>query len=143
SPVTTARRAVVLLGVSTVRALVASFATRPGPTDDDVPSDFWARSVLTASAAAGLAQRTGLPSPEAFTAGLLHDVGIALLHQRDRAFYEERAGQPMTVVVPDERAAFGIDHAEAGAAALADWRLPPVLVRAVRGHHAPPDEQRD
>jgi len=143
TPVTTARRAVVLLGVSTVRALVASFATRPSEEDSDVPGDFWARSVLTASAAAGLAQRVGLPSPEAFTAGVLHDVGEVLLHQRDPSFYADRAGAPSHVVMADEREVFGVDHAEVGATALADWRLPPIIVRAVKGHHAPPSEQHD
>ena len=143
SPVTTARRAVVLLGISTVRALAASFATRPSQEDNDVPADFWARSVLTASAAAGLAQRVGLPSQEAFTAGLLHDVGQALFHQRDRAFYERLAGRPTLAVLAEERDVFGVDHAEAGAAALADWRFPPIIVRAIQGHHATPGEQHD
>jgi hypothetical protein len=84
-----------------------------------------------------------MPVGEAFSAGLLHDVGAALLFRHDRERYDivlTAAGHDEARRCALERAVFGLEHGEAGAIALAAWGLPDYLVEAVRQHHADLDE---
>src|SRR5215510_1514123 len=78
--VSSAWRAVTVLGLSTVRAIAttAAFDLFSEKTCS-VPDDFWSHSVTTAAAAAVLARRVGIQPNDAFSAGLLHDVGTALV----------------------------------------------------------------
>ena len=152
-----ASRAVVLLGFSTVRALAVSAACSLLADDAALgPAGFWSHSVATAAAASVVAGEVGAPPGEAFSAGLLHDIGVALLFRRDRAGYQDivaRAGHPSGAgaastagpsetkppLLIAETETFGLTHAEAGAAALEAWRFPPAFVRAVHDHHNPPE----
>jgi putative nucleotidyltransferase with HDIG domain len=135
--ITSATRAVVLLGVPTVKGVAAAAAGRLlGDESDLGPRDYWAHSVTTAGVASVLARRVGANPSDAFTAGLLHDVGLALMHGADRRAYDEVIGRRLGPEA--ERGAFGMTHAEAGAAALRAWHLPEPLIRAVADHHRPP-----
>ena len=156
-----ASRAVVLLGFSTVRALAVSAACSLLGDDASLgPAGFWSHSVATAAAASVVAGEVGAPAGEAFSAGLLHDIGVALLFRRDRAGYQDivaRFGHPSGAGGPGAGAAaeakpglltaetetFGLTHTEAGAAALEVWRFPPAFVRAVHDHHNPPERVRN
>ncbi len=77
---------------------------------------------------------------QAFTAGLLHDVGMLLMiSQRSeeyRAIIEdaEAKQEPIEEV---ERRTLGATHAEIGAYLLGLWGLPPRIVEAVMLHHRP------
>ena len=138
-----ASRAVVLLGFSTVRALAVSAACSLLADDASLgPAGFWSHSVATAAAASVVAGELGAPAGEAFSCGLLHDIGVALLFRRDRSGYAGllAGGAPgHDTFLAAEAAAFGLTHTEAGAAALEAWRFPPAFVRAVADHHNPPE----
>lgn len=138
-----ASRAVVLLGFSTVRALAVSAACSLLADDASLgPAGFWSHSVATAAAASVVAGELGAPAGEAFSCGLLHDIGVALLFRRDRTGYTGllTAGEPSReALLAAEAAQFGLTHTEAGAAALESWRFPPAFVRAVADHHNPPE----
>jgi putative nucleotidyltransferase with HDIG domain len=89
-----------------------------------------------AAAAMLLAERTGaLDADEAYTAGLLHDLGEALL----RSLFPEEAenitwlGHPFTA--EKEVAAFGVDHAQVGQWILDACHVPATLSFAVQAHH--------
>ncbi len=76
----------------------------------------------------------------AFVTGLLHDVGLQLLvvlHEREANEMLEARGCLDNGSTDDERAHFGTDHTELGAAALRRWSLPEGLVEAVAVHHQP------
>jgi putative nucleotidyltransferase with HDIG domain len=119
--VASASHAVVLLGTATVRALAVSAACSLLVEDARTgPRGYWRHSVTVAAAASVVARRVGARPADAFSAGLLHDLGASLLHRLD----------------PDE--ATGRDHADVGADVLDAWRFPPEFVGAVRSHHAPP-----
>jgi putative nucleotidyltransferase with HDIG domain len=141
--VASASRAVVLLGFSTVRALAVSAACSLLADDSALgPAGFWSHSVAVAASASVIANELGVPTGEAFSAGLLHDLGVALLFRRDRAGYLElvaRAEHDPASILQLEQEQLGITHPEAGAAALETWRFPPAFVRAVSHHHDPPD----
>lgn len=131
-------RAVILLGFSAVRAIAAAAASCLLVDDVDLgPSDYWAHSVTVAVASSVAAEFLGVAQNEAFSAGLLHDIGSALLHRADPAGYDELiAGVDPGQVEESERSVFGVTHSEAGAEALARWNFPNSFVRAVAAHHA-------
>lgn len=136
-----ASRAVVLLGFSTVRALAVSAACSLLADDSTLgPPGFWSHSVAVAASASVVAHDLGMPTGEAFSAGLLHDLGVALLYRRDRAGYQRivgRADLDRSSLLEFEEEEYGTTHAAVGAAALEAWRFPPAFVRAVSDHHHP------
>jgi putative nucleotidyltransferase with HDIG domain len=106
-----------------------------------LPAGYWEHSVGTAVAASALAPRVGCNSADAFSMGLLHDVGTALLYRLDPEAYEMAANRAITGAAPliqAERDAFGISHDVAAGRVFAAWDFPPDLVQAIGGHHQPP-----
>jgi len=137
--VATIPRAVVLLGFSTVRNLALSVkvwdAMSAGIPRGRVET-LWAHSVTTAVVTKALTARLRAGDPdEAFTAGLMHDVGRLVLAMKFREAYWQAVGEDASVERA-EAAAFGVDHAEVGSWMLEAWSLPPGIVEAVRLHHA-------
>jgi hypothetical protein len=76
----------------------------------------------------------------AYTAGLLHNIGALGLFVAHPKIYTEVVEEADGATLLDrERAAFGLDHCEAGEWLTAKWGLPAELRLAASGHHAPPD----
>jgi putative nucleotidyltransferase with HDIG domain len=141
--VSSAWRAVTVLGLATVRAIATTAAFDLfSEKSCSVPDDFWSHSVTTAAAAAVLARRVGIQPSDAFSAGLLHDVGAALLfHRAPRGHDSVRtrmATDPDLTRCDAEQLEFGVTHAEVGASALRAMRFPHEMVEAIGGHHGPP-----
>ncbi len=142
--VATIPRAVVLLGFSTVRNLALGVkvwdALGTGVARNRL-EELWAHTVAVAVATKTLAAslRAGDPD-EAFTAGLLHDVGRLVLAMRFRDDYWRAVGgaSEAEAVEGMEATNLGVDHTEVGAWILEAWSLPPAIVEAVRHHHATP-----
>ncbi|MCB1890400.1 MAG: HDOD domain-containing protein [Rhodocyclaceae bacterium] len=91
-----------------------------------------------------LAETTGYPAEEAFTAGILHDVGKIVLAQTNPIQLPEHGAQANWIIGSDvsaERAAFGTDHAELGQALLRHWKFPDALCEAAGRHHESPETQ--
>ncbi len=141
--VSSAWRAVTVLGLATVRAIATTAAfdlfSEKGRS---VPDEFWEHSVTTAAAASAIARRVGVQPNDAFSAGLLHELGTALVFRRAPRRYdtmmERRLASPETPLVEIELAEFGATHAQVGAAALGVMRFPAEMVEAIGGHHSPP-----
>lgn len=141
--ISSASRAVVLLGFDTVRALAVGAACSLLDTDVDLgPDGLWTHNVASAAASAVVARRLGAPARDAFSAGLLKDVGVALLHRRDPARYEQilrTCGRHVDELHRAEMQEFDVTHAGAGAMALESWGFPSAFVHAVASHHQPLD----
>lgn len=142
--VSSAWRAVTVLGLATLRAMATSAAFDLfSETGRSVPDGFWQHSVTTAAASAAIANRVGIQPNDAFGAGLLHDLGTALVFRRAPRRYEtaidlrRRTALPLTDIETEE---FGATHAEVGAAALGVMRFPADVVEAVAGHHREPSK---
>lgn len=76
---------------------------------------------------------------ELFMAGLLHDIGRALIGIRlDLNYFESKmANLNGQELIDAEREAYGMNHAEAGAELLRLWNFPQSLQQAVAEHHNP------
>nr|MDQ3331274.1 HDOD domain-containing protein [Planctomycetota bacterium] len=97
--------------------------------------------VLMASAAARLTKLGGtVADDEAYTAGLLADVGVLIFAQYQPKIYlpafESCFHGPELMIA--ERELFDTTHPELGARFLARWGLPAPVVAAVSGHHTDP-----
>jgi putative nucleotidyltransferase with HDIG domain len=90
-----------------------------------------------AAAAKLLAEKTCVLDPEeAYTVGLLHDLGEALLHTLFPEEMEQLVWLGNVGARADrERAAFGVDHGQVGQWMLEECGLPPELSFAVQTHH--------
>lgn len=140
--VTSLNDAATLLGMRTLRsmALAAGFAGHlPAPhcAGFDHPA-FWRHGLAGALAAGALAGALEMDEGQAFTAGLLHDIGQLALATGFPVPYAaalanaQRHGLPLREA---ERASLGIDHAAVGALIAEQWRFAPEVVEAIAGHH--------
>jgi len=131
--------AITVLGFDTVRAIAA--ATAAGITGDSgtLPDGFWVHAASVAVSCSLVAPRVTVRGPEAFSLGLLHDLGHALLH---RGLGPLPADAPPetedTARLAYERDRWGIDHATAASRVLAAWWFPQEFTRALGGHHMGP-----
>ena len=141
--IASASRAVVLLGFDTVRALALGASTSLMDYDLDLgPDGLWTHNVASAAASAVVARRLGVPPQDAFSAGLLKDVGVSLLHRREPEQYLamlRQHGRHIEELNRAETKAFEVTHAAAGAMALEAWGFPQAFVHAVACHHTPLD----
>jgi putative nucleotidyltransferase with HDIG domain len=132
-------QAVALIGLRDLHRLLVTIAAQP-LLSGRKGYDLWFHSLTCAIGAELLARRTPDIDPgEAFTAGLLHDVGISLFQRYfpgsyERAIQLEHSG---TAGFSSEVVVFGVDHASVGAWLLETWGLDAALCDAVRFHHDP------
>jgi len=131
--------AVTVIGFSAIRSMAALNATGLDSGNEPGPRGFWEHAAATAAACSTLAPRFGLVTGDAFAAGLLHDLGIALLSTFDRDGHQAIAsadGDDGALLAAAERIRFGMGHDDAAAHVLAAWRFPPAFIDAIAGHHA-------
>ena len=141
--VSSAWRAVTVLGLATTRAIATTAAFDLfSATGRSVPDGFWEHSLTTAAAAAAIAGRVGIQPNDAFSAGLLHDLGTALVFRRAPRRYDtatdRRRAHPEAQLVDIENEELGATHAHVGAAALGVMRFPAAIVEAIAQHHDEP-----
>jgi HD-like signal output (HDOD) protein len=102
---------------------------------------YWLHSIITATAAKRISDELGYPrSGEAFTAGLLHDLGISVMQRYFNAEFlnicSMADGQEIRHLNA-EKLIMGITHQEIGQFLTDKWNLPPVLGETILYHHAP------
>lgn len=141
-------RAVVLLGANEIKHLafavtIMRYFKSKSKDDFDIVA-FWHHSLATAVCAKVIATTAGselIQYPEeAFTAGIIHDIGKIVAHQFMHPSFMRAlqiAAHKRITISQAERLALGFTHAILGEALLIHWRLPPVLARAVRYHNTP------
>lgn len=135
--------AVTVIGFSAVRSMAAVNATgldRPGVP---VPNGFWRHAACTAAGSSAVAGIIGIPVGDAFAAGLLHDLGLALLHGFDPVEHQQLIvshGSDGLALRAAEEAAFGLGHDATAARVLESWKFPEPFVTAVACHHVLPDD---
>lgn len=101
--------------------------------------DIWLHSLATAFAARELSVILKLRSlDEAFTCGLLHDIGNLLLFRTNPGIFTEIFNRSDSEDSTDiEREMLGFDHSQIGALAARRWNLPETVCGMILYHHDP------
>jgi HD-like signal output (HDOD) protein len=137
---TSIRHAASLLGMQRIVELVTSAAALAlvEKSSSSFP-ELGAHVLSVAAIARALAPITGIAPDEAFTVGLLHDIGVLLLVESEDPFYDGLLDDSADFVdepnVGDEVALMGFDHAALGEAVARAWNLPSPLPRVIGLHH--------
>ena len=135
-----------MLGLREVRALILALgmqglaARRPLPPGFVLPR-YLEHQFAVALVAMALARKTRtMDADDAFTAGVLHDLGkliTALYRPDDWLAQAEAVARDGLSWHEAEARHFGLDHGLIGAMVLHAWNLPEILTEPVNWHHAP------
>jgi len=139
--VKTAHVAMVRVGMKEARRIIMAVALsnsfqslhRSGIDEDEMWRHLIATAVLADATAWGDVRHS-----EAFTAGLLHDVGRLALATAEPERYAQvvMLAQHGVLTSDAERSAFGMDHSEWGASLARLWGFPGEIVAAITDHHS-------
>jgi putative nucleotidyltransferase with HDIG domain len=95
----------------------------------------------TAAVAKSLTQFAGkVPADLAYTAGLLHDIGKAVLDQSmlaRRPLFYRCLRTSNSDLIEAERELFGTTHPEVGRQLATHWKIPATLTEVIAHHHQP------
>jgi len=137
------QRALAFLGFNTLAQLVLSlsvfsiFSEFDG--EDFSMMGFWRHALGTAVGTEMLAKRLKYPKPEeAFTCGLLHDIGKIVLHEIDPDCLMQIVGEAKSShssFVDAERKREVPAHTYLGEAIANKWGLPQIIRLCIRYHH--------
>ncbi len=108
--------------------------------DSPAGRKIWIHSLATGLAASEICHFARMRgADEAFSCGLLHDVGQLILLRADAPLYIDliRNGEQTGDLSAIERDVFGFDHADLGAEAALKWSLPKPICHMIRHHHIP------
>ncbi|MGZ8097325.1 MAG: HDOD domain-containing protein, partial [Methylosarcina sp.] len=140
NPISSIRRAVNLLGFSTIRrtALTLIFFNRLIKQTAHQAFDplfFWQHCLFVASLSRRMAVAIGHTDPDmVYTAGLLHDIGKVVLESHGRKSYSEFINSlngDSESTLTEERLFFGLTHTEIGHLLCVEWQLPPSITAVV------------
>ena len=146
--VSSLQQGLVLLGLDQVRSLAMAVAL-----GSYVKSAMriaalrrcWRHSLATALLSERLAHAVHFEADRAYTAGLLHDIGLLGLMVNNPKEYanlllvSRENGFDIRVT---EQAMFDVDHCEAGAWLARQWAFPEEILNSVRHHHDPIDDSQ-
>ena len=144
--ISSATQAVALLGLETIKSLVLSmkvFSQFESSAQTFFSLDIlWNHGMTTGRYARMIAKGQGTETrdmEDAFTAGLLHDVGLLVLATNVPDQYTETLALMNQGIAESEaeRQVLGATHAEVGGYLLGTWGLSDPIVEAVAFHHDP------
>lgn len=142
--ITTIQEAIAILGFGTVRsvattaALIGTFAGGSHTGFNFAP--FWRHAIAAAVCARELALHLYLSPDQAYTAGLLHDIGRLVLVTQFQPQYQATMryrAEHDCHLLDAEHAVLGLDHAQVGHALTQHWKFPLTMQQALAEHHAP------
>ena len=137
-------RAVVVLGFNSVRNVIISVSIIDAFSGKEVfegfdIKDFWTHSVAVAVTSKYLAGKTRLLAPEdAFTGGVLHDIGKIVLTQYLQDLFKKvltSARENSLSFYEAENKEIPVNHAQIGWYLAKKWKLPQGLTDTIRYHH--------
>lgn len=143
--------AIIVLGFDALKEIVISISLVSAlQKKSDIAFDaqgFWDHSIYSGVIARRLARDLGYRvSGEVFVGGLLHDMGISVLHQHFSGEYSqiaEIAEETEFSFVDAEQHVLGVTHAEVGGWLAERWNFPKHLVEAISMHHKPLEAQEN
>jgi HD-like signal output (HDOD) protein len=139
-------RAIIMLGINTVKNLVLSSAVMASLPSGRYPrglnmEDFWQHSLCVGVTAKLLAKRRGINlrwAEEYFTSGLLHDLGkipLNMILSKEYLATVAKAEELGASLFKVEGDTLGIDHCALGAMIVNAWKLEGAVGDAIIYHH--------
>lgn len=147
--ITTVAHAIAILGFNNVQSMVLGIAAFDLLRAKKFNLyDFWKHSIATGTVARSIAQKIQCPADEAFTAGILHDVGkLIFILQAENTYQNVLALQQLQESplssLEAEQSLLNFTHPEAGAVVAERWALPHRYVEAIAHHHDPAASQEE
>lgn len=143
--ISTIEMAISILGLNTIKDLVIGFSIINSTLEDKdryfIADAFNKHSYLCGYIAQLLANDFDYPvKNEAFVAGLLHDIGIAIIHRylsNEFSLISELKFYRKLNQTKAENLILGKTHCEIGAEVANKWFFPQSLIEAIRFHHTP------
>ena len=147
--VTSLVRAIIMLGLNTIKNLALSTAVlgslNTAHTKNAVLNldGFWLHSLCVGVTAKHLAKMRNVPAQDLetyFFCGLLHDIGKVPLNNRAPEDYLEAlrvCSEQRIALVQAEETALEFTHADAGALIIDTWKLSDDIKDVVAFHHSP------
>lgn len=141
----TPSRAVNLLGLDTIKALVLGIGVfsemKSPPSKIFSINSLWTHCITTATYAKSIAKMETDNKEDidnAFIGGMIHDIGKLLLFATLREQYEQsvaKAQDEQAFLFETEKMVFNADHSDVGAYLIGLWGLPGSVVEAIAFHH--------
>ncbi len=143
--------AIVVLGYDALKEIIISLSlisSLKGESGELFDSRaFWDHAIASGVLAQRLSRDLGYRvSGEVFVGGLLHDMGISVLHLYFRQEFRRIvavAGESDLTFLEAEESVLGVTHAEIGGWLAECWNLPDHLVEAIAQHHHPLKARRN
>jgi len=144
-----------ILGLKVIKNLVVQATVlntfSGGKSDGTIDVDWlWDHSFKTAVACRLLAEKSpvavGLQKDDAYTCGLIHDIGKMILLDSQADRFGEAIRHARAHNLPLARAegdVFGFNHAHVGGLLAGRWKLPHAVQAAVTYHHSPAPNPED
>jgi HD-like signal output (HDOD) protein len=140
--ITSLQMAITMLGFKNIKNLILLLTASgmfPRMSRSAFYASFWRHGILSAFLARGLAVQCakGAGAEEAFIAGLLHDIGQAVLFSEspedyERALEAEKLGAMSLETIEEQL--FGTDHRWIGGALLRKWNFPDLYADVAEEH---------
>ncbi|MBN1672768.1 MAG: HDOD domain-containing protein [Kiritimatiellae bacterium] len=144
--ITSVRHGTVVLGDKTLAEII-TIASASGVLDRMLPGyglsrgELWHHSLAVAGGAKAIARlRNRRLVDDAFTAGLIHDVGKLVLEplvKRLKTGFATFLRDQGAMWLDAEKKLLSVDHAAIGAEICKEWKIPDVLTIPIRYHHTP------
>jgi putative nucleotidyltransferase with HDIG domain len=143
--VTDIQRALAYLGFNTMGQIILSLSVFSvfelrGSQEFSI-TEFWKHALAVALASELIAKKTKVCRPEeAFTCGLLHDLGKVVLYKIHKPTLHaivQKAKKEETSFVEAESALGVLSHTYFGEVIAQKWKLPMVIQNAIHYHHDP------
>ncbi|HEX2866355.1 MAG TPA: HDOD domain-containing protein [Ignavibacteriales bacterium] len=137
--------AIIILGFDHIKNIVIALSMMEAfknKSDKNLnQKNYWTHSILTASAAKRIADDLGFHfTGEAFTAGLLHDLGIPVIHKYFNSEFlriQDLASSGSMSYKNAQQETIGLEHQHIGNFLAQKWNLPLSLSDAILYHHTP------
>jgi len=143
SKVSNIKDAIVLLGYKTIKSIILSITIRDifkfEETELFSVKAFWLHSIATAIVSEKIAEISNANfKDEAYTIGLLHDIGKVILLTSSEDEYKDviNAIHKKRIFFKDaEISIFGFDHTDVATFLFKYWELPIKIIKPINDHH--------
>lgn len=146
--VTSIQSAIAAVGSKAVHDIVmiglASTTFSKEIKDSPIAKKIWEHSLAVAMTARELSKVLGMRgTEEAFTCGLLHDIGKLILLSNDVEGYSSVLGfEGESEMLQGETELYGYNHAEVGSLIAKRWNLPEEVYFSILHHHNPSQSEQ-